>query len=410
MASVRKDNRSGRYLVCFRYLGCQYQRSLKTTCKKVAQATASRVDDTIRLIEQGRIVIPLKIDPADFILSDGRLTVPERAEATIRLGRLFSAYQASLPEGAKEPRTLSGEALHIKHLTRHLGRNRIVQTIGLADVQKYVAKRSRDTYRGKVITVDTIKKELSTLRLVWNWAVAEGRLSNPCPTKGVKYPKRDAKPPFMTADEIEKIIGRGGLSDSEQKELWDSLFLSALEVEDLLNEVLLKAHQPFVYPLFLFAAHTGARRSELLRSRIEDFRFDLGTVHIREKKRSRQQSTTYRRVPLSKRLQDGMREWFEKHPGGQHTITASTVPLSPSDATNWFRSTIKNTKWAGKLKGFHAVRHSFASNAAAVGVEQGMIDTWMGHQTEEMRNRYRHLFPKQQQSAIDRIFADHDAA
>ncbi|MEZ6054844.1 MAG: hypothetical protein R3C02_26320 [Planctomycetaceae bacterium] len=56
------------------------------------------------------------------------------------------------------------------------------------------------------------------------------------------------------------------------------------------------------------------------------------------------------------------------------------------------------------------MRHSFASNAVAAGVEQGMIDTWMGHQTEEMRNRYRHLFPKQQQSAIDRIFSDHHVA
>jgi len=48
--------------------------------------------------------------------------------------------------------------------------------------------------------------------------------------------------------------------------------------------------------------------------------------------------------------------------------------------------------------------HSFASNAAAAGVDSGMIDSWMGHQTEEMRNRYRHLFPQQQKLAIDRVF------
>ena len=39
-------------------------------------------------------------------------------------------------------------------------------------------------------------------------------------------------------------------------------------------------------------------------------------------------------------------------------------------------------------------RHSFASNLAAASVDQRIIDEWMGHQTEEqMRTRYRHLFP-----------------
>jgi hypothetical protein len=33
-----------------------------------------------------------------------------------------------------------------------------------------------------------------------------------------------------------------------------------------------------------------------------------------------------------------------------------------------------------------------------------MIDEWMGHQTDEMRKRYRHLFPEQQQKAIDSVF------
>ncbi len=30
-----------------------------------------------------------------------------------------------------------------------------------------------------------------------------------------------------------------------------------------------------------------------------------------------------------------------------------------------------------------------------------MIDEWMGHQTEAMRKRYRHLFPKDRRSAIE---------
>ena len=32
--------------------------------------------------------------------------------------------------------------------------------------------------------------------------------------KGFQYPKTEQKPPFMTFDEIEKVIKRGGLTDS----------------------------------------------------------------------------------------------------------------------------------------------------------------------------------------------------
>ncbi len=367
-------------------------------------ATAARVGDTIRLIEQGRIDVPMDVDPAEFILSDGRMSKPRVEVIPIRLDELFDLYHSSMPKGVKEELTLEGELLHFKHLQRHFGAKRIVQSIGLTDVQAYVADRSRDTYRGNDITVDTIRKELSTFRLVWNWALSQNRVAIPCPTKGVKYPKRDAKRPFMTWDEIERIIGRGGLTAEQERELWDCLFLSTDEIADLLTNVREIARHDFIYPLILFAAHTGARRSEMLRSRIDDFDFDLGIVHIREKKRSRTQSTTFRRVPLSQQLADGMRTWFSAHPGGQYTVSNSGGPMATHTATNHLRLTLKGTRWDRRLKGFHALRHSFASNAAAAGVDPGMIDSWMGHQTEEMRNRYRHLFPKQQQTAIDRIF------
>ncbi|MEZ6150377.1 MAG: hypothetical protein R3C09_09665 [Pirellulaceae bacterium] len=38
-------------------------------------------------------------------------------------------------------------------------------------------------------------------------------------------------------------------------------------------------------------------------------------------------------------------------------------------------------------------------------VDQRMIDAWVGHQTEEMRRRYRHLFPHKQTSELARVFA-----
>jgi len=70
---------------------------------------------------------------------------------------------------------------------------------------------------------------------------------------------------------------------------------------------------------------------------------------------------------------------------------------------------LKGSKWS-RIRGFHVFRHSFASNLAAVGVDQRVIDEWMGHQTEAMRKRYRHLLPDQRRKAIETVFASESAS
>ena len=57
------------------------------------------------------------------------------------------------------------------------------------------------------------------------------------------------------------------------------------------------------------------------------------------------------------------------------------------------------------LRGYHTLRHSFASNLARAGVDERVVDELMGHQTEEMRRRYRHFFPEQRRDAVARLFA-----
>jgi len=42
-----------------------------------------------------------------------------------------------------------------------------------------------------------------------------------------------------------------------------------------------------------------------------------------------------------------------------------------------------------------------APNLAAAGVDQRLIDEFMGHQTEDMRGRYRHLFTGQRRATIE---------
>ena len=68
--------------------------------------------------------------------------------------------------------------------------------------------------RGKV-RPQTIKKEVDTLRVIWNWAVTLGHVTGAVPIKGIKLGKATEQLPFRTWDEIERTIGRGGLSAVE---------------------------------------------------------------------------------------------------------------------------------------------------------------------------------------------------
>ena len=119
-----------------------------------------------------------------------------------------------MPEGAKAQTTRKTEETHISHLSRHLKPSRLAQTVTTADMQVYIDRRLRDKYRGKATGPITVKKEVATFRLIWNWAVAQGYLAGPAPTKGLKYPKVEEKPPFMTrgADREDHQTGR---SDGE---------------------------------------------------------------------------------------------------------------------------------------------------------------------------------------------------
>ncbi len=414
MAHVELDENSQRYRIRFRYGGTEYKRSLKTTSETEANSVLGRVEETIRLLERGRLEMPPDADAGTFIVSDGKLVSKPTRPPILTLKDLLEGYHASLPEGAKAESTIGGEKIHQQHLLRHLGATTIANNIGGSQVQDYVRKRLRDKHHGKPIGPATVKKELTTLRLIWNWGVVQGCLSGPSPTKGVKLPRRAEKPPFRTRDEIQRIIDRGGLEEAEQKALWASMFLTATEIQEVLAHVKQAARYPFVYPMFVFVAHTGARRSEIQRSQVDDFDFSAGVVGIREKKKDHAKTVTFRRVPMTELLSKTMTEWFSQHPGGQYTICellhtprgksrTDFVPLTSSEATHFFKDTLAGSKW-DKIRGFHTFRHSFASNLAAGNTDQRLIDEWMGHQTEEMRKRYRHLFPDQQRKAIDSVF------
>jgi integrase len=236
------------------------------------------------------------------------------------------------------------------------------------------------------------------------------------PQAGLRFPKSEEKPPFQTYAEIERQLTGSKLSKVVARRLWDALFLTLPQLEEVLDHVRQTARHPFVYPMFAFAAYTGARRSEVLRCELRDVDFAANAITIREKKRAKGKLTT-RRVPMSPRLLEALKGWIAVRPEGSFLFSLPErlgksakrheggTPMTPHEAQSHFRYAVKASKWK-VMRGWHVFRHSFCSNLAAQGIDQRLIDAWVGHTTEEMRRRYRHLVPSVEQAVMKSIFGD----
>lgn len=423
MASLEQQE-NGNWIIRFRFpvngKVRKFNRSLKTQSEKIAVQKHSMIEETINLINTGRLALPdgaTEKVVATFILSGGKLTVRPQAIRSVLLEDLWMEYLSQYSIG-KEKSSVATEETHKKNLIKILG-NISIQSINTDMLQNYVNKRSQQKgNRGKTIQSATIKKELQTFRALWSVAKTKGYVKGSYPTNGVTLPKANLNPPFRTREQIQLRIQSGDLNEHQIREEWSSLFLREKEIIDLLKFVKKNAINEFIYPAFAFAAYTGARRSEIMRSEIHDFDFKQKKVMIRQKKRETDKNLTFREVILHSALAKIMQEWFRIHPGGTYTIVTppsmshrkirsnKPQPLSADQMHDHFTRTLEGSEWE-MLRGWHVLRHSFASNCARQGVREAVIDSWMGHSPDsKIKQRYQHLFPEDTQSAMEKLFSD----
>jgi len=424
MASIHQRP-NGTWHISFRLGGQQFKPSLKMTSQRKAQAQKEIIEETLHLIETGRISPPENATRAEilqFVLSGGKQTAKPMVARVRSFKTVVDEYFAAYTAG-KEDSTIAGERIHTKHLLRLLGERTSFSSINVDTLQKYAAKRRKEKgQRGRKLSTATVKKEFRTFAQVWGMARAKGYAAGVSPTRDVKLDLLDEKPPFRTWSEIESIIKRGNLDEQEQREYWDCVFLDEQQVLKFLEHVRKSAEHEFIYAAIAFASFTGCRRAEVARSRIEDWDFDRSIVRIRERKGSRKQRTTFREVNIHPKLRKIMLRWFKNHPGGGYTIVVppnlsrsrvkrnQPSPLTPNQTQDYFRRTVAGSKW-DVLRGWHILRHSFCSNCARQGIPDRVLDTWVGHRGDEaVKNRYRHLFPTDKAVFMKKLFRGSPAA
>jgi hypothetical protein len=253
MAAVQERN--GSYRILFWHSGKQHTFTLGGVTEAEAKTKASQVEYLLMRLKQRLVQLPEGVDIVTFVEFDGEppmtpagaLLNPREA---VTLSQLKDRYLVTHGNGTIEANSLDTCKLHLSHVCRILGDGFLLPELSLAELQSYVNRRTK----AKISPV-TVRKEIASFRAAWNWGLPMNLTSGIFPNRGLRYPKADEKPPFMTWAEIKRALSHGGNAG----ELWDCLYLLPDELAELLKYVKENADHGWIHPMFCMAAYSAER-------------------------------------------------------------------------------------------------------------------------------------------------------
>ena len=133
--------------VAFRFGNQRFKRSLRTKERKDAETHLARLEENIRLVERGRLVIPEGANAATFLLSDGKLNQKPRVSKAVTLTDVCDKFFQAVPSGAIEENSLYTMKIHVEHFMRFFGQRLPFDQLSVYDLQRYIEHRSRKTGR-----------------------------------------------------------------------------------------------------------------------------------------------------------------------------------------------------------------------------------------------------------------------
>jgi hypothetical protein len=169
MAGIRKKGDA--YYCTFRFHGKRYYFTVGNVSEAQALAKGAEVDETLDLLDRGRLSIPDGVSLEEFVAPGGKAPVVAVRPETVTARNLFDRYLDTHANGTIEENSLGTAKSHLNQFIKSVGKRFHIQGLTLADLQGHVDRR-----RKKGVSPVTMKKEITTVRACWNWAVHGGLL------------------------------------------------------------------------------------------------------------------------------------------------------------------------------------------------------------------------------------------
>ncbi|OOE52407.1 tyrosine-type recombinase/integrase [Salinivibrio kushneri] len=295
----------------------------------------------------------LKLNPKkQLYFSESFMLDPRVVEASkTSEGTLQEAYESACktrwtPENIKDYRATRRKAyLCIKYF----GCDTPPADVTSRKIVDYVAH-----LRARGLSNATINRNLSKIRVVLKHAVLLGFIDNIPLFPWTR--ENNARTRILTIKEEEKIL------EFFQKRGY-------LDFVDFIS----------------LAIDTGARVSELLRLKWQDYNEENSSIFIKNSK-----NQTSRTIPLVKRSRQVLeRKLLEREDSDPNQPIFYITP----DSLSWHWKVMKESLGFGSCQEFvpHMMRHTCATRLAENDVSVQKIMLWLGHKTPSMSARYTHM-------------------
>lgn len=301
--------------------------------------------------------------PADGV-SDSRQSVHEDNEVDENptYDAVMAAYQAS--GKASERFRYSQLKLDCFFKGRTLG------SLRRATVQRYITLR-----QAAGVSSATINRELDDLSAAINWYNFLHELNLPNALIGMSLPVPEGRTRWITRGEAQRMI----------------IVAQAM------------AARPHLPAFIQLALHTGCRRNELLKLRLQRVRIGEGLITLES---SDTKTKKHRVIPLNApalHALDTMATWRAEHCPTSPWVFPS--PRDPSKPLTTIQKGFRSVCAKANIEDFriHDLRHTCASWLVMAGVPLLVIRDLLGHSSIEMTERYAHLAPNQVYDAMRRL-------
>lgn len=168
-------------------------------------------------------------------------------------------------------------------------------------------------------------------------------------------------------------------------------------------EMLFAVAAPHIKRVIIIGAFLGARvgESELLQLTWEDVDLERGLVRIHGAKKNA--AMPWREVPISASILPLVRQWQEEDLENcvRHLVSYGGKPIK--SIKHAWRATLKRAGITRRIRPYD-LRHAFATELVAAGVDVGTVAQLMGHSSPAMLlKHYQHVATSQKQRAIDSL-------